>query len=31
MAKEGLRVELRTAIEQASQQQLPIARDWRAN
>ncbi len=26
MAKEGLRVELRTAIEQASQQQLPIER-----
>ncbi|EGK83830.1 signal transduction histidine kinase with CheB and CheR activity [Microcoleus vaginatus FGP-2] len=27
MAKEGLRLELRTAIEQASQQQLPIARE----
>ncbi|MEG4517542.1 MULTISPECIES: chemotaxis protein CheB [unclassified Microcoleus] len=27
MAKEGLRVELRSAIEQASQQQLPIARE----
>ncbi|MEG4008990.1 chemotaxis protein CheB [Microcoleus sp. Pol11C1] len=27
MAKEGLRVELRTAIEQASKQQLPIARE----
>ncbi|MEP6488919.1 ATP-binding protein [Microcoleus vaginatus GB2-A3] len=26
MAKEGLRVELRTAIEQASQQQLPVKR-----
>ncbi|MEG4393883.1 chemotaxis protein CheB [Microcoleus sp. BROC3] len=27
MAKEGLRVELRTAIEQASQHQLPVARE----
>ncbi|MEG4229213.1 CheR family methyltransferase [Microcoleus sp. N9_B2] len=27
MAKEGLRLELRSAIEQASQQQLPIARE----